>query len=356
VSERFRRGLVVGKFAPLHRGHELLIGRALAACDDVVLISYQSPEIPGYPAALRERWLTTRFPTATVLALTDERLRSILPPGIPAVRIPPNDAPEVEDRRFCGWVCQQVLGVTVDAVFSSEDYGEGFAAELTRWFRERQPDVPAVQHVMVDRARRQVPVSGALLRADVHAHRHLLSPQVYASFVRRVCLLGGESTGKTTLAMALARELDTVWVPEYGREVWTETAGRLELANMERIGRVQVMREDDAALRANRFIFCDTSPLTTRFFSLHLFGRVEPELERLAEREYDLTVVCPPDFGFVQDDIRHGGSFRDQQHAWYLRQLTERGVPFLLAPGPLRERIDLVRAALPASAFPHVPE
>jgi HTH-type transcriptional regulator, transcriptional repressor of NAD biosynthesis genes len=249
-----------------------------------------------------------------------------------------------------------VLGVTVDAVFSSESYGDGFAAELTRCFRERQPDAPEVRHVMVDPARRQVPVSGTLLRADVHAHRHLLSPHVYASFVRRVCLLGGESTGKTTLAMALASELDTVWVPEYGREVWTEKAGRLDLADMEHIGRVQVAREEDAALHANRFVFCDTTPLTTRFFSQHLFGRVQPGLARLAEREYDLTVLCPPDFGFVQDGIRHGGSFRDEQHAWYLRQLTERGIPFLLAPGSLRERIELVRGALPSSQSPRPPE
>jgi HTH-type transcriptional repressor of NAD biosynthesis genes len=356
VSARFRRGLVVGKFAPLHRGHELLIGRALAECDDVVILSYQSPDFPGYPAALRERWLTALFPTARVLVLTDERLRRILPPGTAPLRVPANDGPAIDDRRFCGWVCEQVLGVTVDAVFSSEDYGDGFAAELTRQFRERQPDAPPVRHVMVDRARREIPVSGTMLRADVHAHRQWLSPRVYASFVRRVCLLGGESTGKTTLAVALARELETVWVPEYGREVWTEKEGRLELADMERIGREQVAREEDAALRANRFVFCDTSPLTTLFFSLHLFGRVEPGLERLAERAYDLTVLCPPDFGFVQDGIRHGGSFRDQQHAWYLRQLTQRGIPFLLAPGSLRERIALVRAALPDCAFPHVPE
>lgn len=356
MSGRFRRGLVVGKFAPLHRGHELLIRRALAECDDVVLISYQDPEIPGYPAALRERWLTTRFPTARVLVLTDERLRRILPQGVAPVRIPPNDAPEIEDRRFCGWVCQQVLGVTVDVVFSSEDYGDGFARELTRYFRERQPDAPAVKHVMVDRARQQVPASGTMLRADVHAHRHFLSPRVYASFVRRVCLLGGESTGKTTLAAALADELGTVWVPEYGREVWETKAGQLDFADMEHIGRVQVASEEDAALRAYRFVVCDTSPLTTLFYSLHLFGRVDPALERMAEREYDLTVLCPPDFDFVQDGTRHGGSFREMQHAWYLRQLAERGIPYILAPGTLRERIDLIRAALPPSGSPRAPQ
>ena len=352
MSRRFGTGLVVGKFAPLHRGHELLIGRALAECEQVVIISYQRPEIAGYPPEVRERWLTARFPQARVLVLDDERLRRRVPPGTGPSEVPANDAPAIVDRRFCGFLCRQVLGTTVDAVFSSEDYGDGFARELTRYFRERQPDAPRVEHVMVDPARRQVPISGTLLRADPHAHRRFLSPAVYASFVRRVCLLGGESTGKTTLAEALARELGTLCVAEYGREVWTRKAGRLDFGDMEQIGREQAAREEEAAGRANRYLFCDTSPLTTLFFSLHLFGRASPALERLAERPYDLTVLCAPDFDFVQDGIRHGGSFRHRQHDWYLGQLAARRIPYLLASGSLEARAARVHAALPASTSP----
>ena len=42
--------------------------------------------------------------------------------------------------------------------------------------------------------------------------------------IKRVCLLGGESTGKTTLARALAAVYDTVWNPEFGRAVHRDRA------------------------------------------------------------------------------------------------------------------------------------
>src|SRR5436190_7066726 len=53
MSKRFRRGLVVGKFAPLHRGHELVIRRASDACEEVVIISYCKPEFAGCDAERR---------------------------------------------------------------------------------------------------------------------------------------------------------------------------------------------------------------------------------------------------------------------------------------------------------------
>src|SRR5581483_9617149 len=47
---------------------------------------------------------------------------------------------------------------------------------------------------------------------------YFLEPPVRAYYARRICLIGAESTGKTTLARALAEHYQTVWVPEYGRE------------------------------------------------------------------------------------------------------------------------------------------
>lgn len=103
-----------------------------------------------------------------------------------------------------------------------------------------------------------------------------------------------------------------------------------------------------AACRADarRYLVCDTSPLTTLFYSRHLFGRVEPELELLAERAYALHVLCAPDFPFQQDGTRQDEAFRALQHAWYRAELARRGWPWVEVAGTVAERIQRVEAHL----------
>ncbi|MBL9195350.1 MAG: AAA family ATPase [Opitutaceae bacterium] len=346
MSARFRTGLVVGKFCPLHRGHEYVLNHARARCEEVVVISYTRPELAGCEPERREAWLAACCPWARRLVVTPERLRAWWGATGGPVELPENSEPDDVHRQFVGRLCLEVLRCEVDAVFTSEAYGEGFAAELTRLFPSRRSGhAPPVVHVAVDPARAAVPVSGEALRRDPHGLRHFLSPAVYASFVRRVALLGGESTGKSTLALALAERLGTVAVPEYGRERWQARGGRLVYEDLLEIAREHVAREEAAALRAVRFLICDTTPLTTLFYSRHLFGRAEPELERLAQRAYDPVVLCAADFPFVQDGTRSEETLRDLQQSWYRAELVRRGVAHTEVRGGVEERIDTLHKA-----------
>jgi HTH-type transcriptional repressor of NAD biosynthesis genes len=344
VVKQWRRGLVVGKFCPLHRGHMLVIDSALAACDEVLVISYSKPEFAGCARAQREAWLRALYPALAPLVLDDAHLASL--PGGAGLRLPDNDAPDAVQRAFCATLCLDVLGLTVDAVFTSEDYGDGFARALSALFTARRACATPVRHVSVDRARARVAVSGTAIRADPHALRAFLHPLVYASFVRKVCVLGGESSGKTTLAGALARELGSVWAPEFGRELWAAKDGALVFEDMLAIGHAQLARERALLAQATRWLVCDTSALTTMFYSDALFGRVDPGLATLADAPYDMILLCAPDFAFVQDGTRRDAAFRQRQHAWYLAELERRGLPCGVLRGPLARRLEQALALL----------
>ncbi len=62
-----RRGLTVGKFAPLHAGHQLLIETALGEVDQLLVVIYDCPETTSVPLPVRAAWLREIYPTAQVL-------------------------------------------------------------------------------------------------------------------------------------------------------------------------------------------------------------------------------------------------------------------------------------------------
>lgn len=341
-------GLVVGKFCPLHRGHEALLAFARARCDRLVVLSYTKPEFPDCPPERRTAWLQAACPDAVRLVLDDDTLPAFAArAGEPPRTLPGNDAPDEEQRGFVAWVCRAVLGLTVDRVFTSEPYGDGLAASLARAFGH------PVEHRPFDPRRVRVPVSGTSLRAGTASARAFLSEPVRRSLIRRVALIGGESTGKTTLAAALAERLGTCWVPEYGRELWERRGGDLRLDDMLAIAREQIAREEAALARADGWLVCDTTPLVTAFYSRAMFGEVVPALDELSGRAYDRHFLCDIDLPFVQDGTRRDEAFRARQNAWYVRRLRLGGAPYLVLSGSLAARreaaIRELRAGTPSS-------
>ncbi len=340
---RHRLGLVVGKFSPLHRGHAQVIAAAIAQCERVLVLGYSQPELRGCEAARREAWIAQSFPQVINVQLDDARLRARCAAlGIAPRALPPNDAADAEHQAYLAWLLLGPVGLQPDAIFGSEDYLAPCARVLARSFGHE------VVPVCVDPARSAHPVSATRIRSDVHAHRDWLDPHVYQDFVARVVFLGGESSGKTTLARAMAERGQTVWVPEYGRERWVAQDGRLGLDDLIDIARVQIEREQALHRRAVRHLFCDTSALTTLGYAGWMFDAAPPQLVAMAERPYDLAVLCAPDFEFVQDGTRRDDGFRLRQHAWYEAQLDRLGMRWMHADGNLDRRIALVSAALPA--------
>jgi HTH-type transcriptional regulator, transcriptional repressor of NAD biosynthesis genes len=160
--------------------------------------------------------------------------------------------------------------------------------------------------------------------------------------VRRLALLGGESSGKTTLATALAAALHTVWVPEYGRALWERLRRTLTVDELAHVAQQQIEDEDRLAQRAHDWLICDTTPLTTLQYCLHDHGDAPATLRAMAQRRYDLVVLCDADFDFVQDGCRRDDAFRAEQQAWTVAQLAQLGQAFVRVAGPVTLRVQAV--------------
>lgn len=157
----------------------------------------------------------------------------------------------------------------------------------------------------------------------------------------RIAILGAESSGKSTLAAALASHYQTVWVPEFLRE-FVDVNGRVpEESDQFPIARTQMERENEAAARASQFLFCDTTPMMTALYSRWYWGRVDAQLALLERRhEYAFTLVTAPDSPWEADGLqRESEAVRQTIHEQVLQMLDERAIAYLVVTGGLPQRV-----------------
>ena len=165
--------------------------------------------------------------------------------------------------------------------------------------------------------------------------------------IKRVAIVGAESTGKTTLAQELAEHFKTVWVPEYGREytevrVGPEAIFDYKWSNEEfvLIARKQIALEDQLAKSANRILICDTDVLATCIWQERYMGACSEEVTRISnERRYDLYLLTDCDIPFTQDGLRDGEHLRQWMTNRFRDELKKRQVPWVLIFGSPQQRL-----------------
>jgi HTH-type transcriptional regulator, transcriptional repressor of NAD biosynthesis genes len=309
----FRRGLIIGKFYPPHRGHKYLIEYATARCREltVILCHKETETIPGMR---RAEWLQRIHPTVRVLVIEDNKLAD-------------------DDSKGWAQFTLDILGYRPDAVFTSESYGDPYAAYM------------GTVHILVDRERTHVPISATMVRSDPMKYAEFLEPCVRAYFARRVCIIGAESTGTTTLAEALAEHYNTVWVPEDGRmysmgKVHGDEHTAWRTDEFVHIALAQGEREDRLAEASNGLVICDTDPFATSIWHERYMGARSKEVEALADaRKYDLYIVTGDEIPFEQDGLRDGEHIRHAMHVRFIERLSETKRPFIVVRGSRKERL-----------------
>jgi nicotinamide riboside kinase len=164
-----------------------------------------------------------------------------------------------------------------------------------------------------------------------------------------VALLGAESTGKTTLAAALARRLGeetglrSTWVDEWLR-LWCEREGRTPRADEQpAIAREQHARIA-AAAATHDLVVCDTTALATAVYSRLLFGdrSLEAMAVALHRAHVSLTLLTAPDLPWVADGLqRDGPQVREPVDAALRALLHAQRLPWVTVSGQGEARLEM---------------
>lgn len=160
--------------------------------------------------------------------------------------------------------------------------------------------------------------------------------------IKKLCLFGPESVGKTTLARQLADEYRTVWVPEVARAMLITNDFTID--DIIRIGHAQTEAVLTAERQANRILFCDTDLITTQIYAdvyLHEVPPVLYELER--QVQYDAYVLLDIDVPWVADGLRDLGHRREEMLTRFKQELDKRQQTYHLVSGSFSERAQAVR-------------
>ncbi len=306
------RGLVIGKFMPIHQGHIALINFGVMQCDEIIVSMSYTPNDP-IPAELRFSWIKEIFKGRSNIRLA-------------LVKDDFDDESLPLQQRTKIW--SDFIRKTyppVNMLFSSEEYGEPFARNLGAY------------HKSFDPQRKKHPVSATRIREKPFQYWDFIPVEVRPYFVKKICFYGPESTGKSILAEKMAEIYQTEFVPEVARELITSNDFTIE--DIIKIGYAQLERINEKSKTTNKILFCDTDAITTQIYSRHYLGSVPEVLYELEKKvRYDLYFLMDIDVPWVADGLRDLGELRETMFEVFKEELVRRNISFILVQGTYRER------------------
>ena len=291
------RGFLLGKFMPFHKGHEFLCRVAMNRVDELVVLVC-SRDIEPINGELRYQWVKEALP---------DKVKVIhLHRDIPQE---PKDHPDF----WAIWrkTINELVEGDIDYVFGSESYVHQLADELN------------AKPFIVDLERVTFPVSGTKVRDDLVNYWQFLPHNVQVSYRKRICLLGAESVGKSTLCQILSTHFNSQVIYEYGRVYDAEfkqgqdwgTEDFIEIA----LGHIAIREE--AVTLSNYLCFEDTDLLQTMVWAKYLLGEIPNELHELLKswQPADEYFLLSSEVNWIDDGTRYSGDTKVRN--WFFSEL-----------------------------------
>jgi HTH-type transcriptional repressor of NAD biosynthesis genes len=302
-------GLVLGKFDPLHIGHISLIEYAKSNCDILYVLLCMNEDEEITPGRIRLNWLLNQFGRDNKIKIryTDKKL-------------PYTSESNREVSRVWSDHLKEMFP-DVDIFFSSEPYGE-YVAEYM-----------GIKHIMFDNERKNFPVSGTMIRENPIKYWDYIPKIVQPHFVRKICICGTESTGKTTLTELLARHYKTIHVPEWGRTI-VKKSEETTIDDIKNIGKTHATDIVGKTYCSNKILFSDTDLNTTKMYSMYFFGEI-PKFEDWVEEAntFDLHIFLENDAPYIQDGTRLSKEQRDELRNYHYNYLKSKELKIEIVDG-----------------------
>lgn len=293
--------------------------------DEVVVIIYDAPETTSIPLNVRADWIRKLYPRVKLVEAWD---------GPTEV----GDTHEIKIKHE-NYIIKKLKIKNISHFYSSEFYGNHMSAALGAINR------------LIDQDRKEIPVSGSKIRQSPFLYREYIHPLVYRDLITNIVFLGAPSTGKTTIAESMAKEYNTFWMPEYGREYWekNQVKRRLTKTQLIEIAEGHLKQEELLLCQANQYLFTDTNAITTYMFSQYYHHSAPSRLIELADQcysRYDLVFLCDTDIPYDDTWDRSGDTVRKTFQKQIAADLVIRKIPFINLSGDLTTRITTVKHIL----------
>lgn len=169
--------------------------------------------------------------------------------------------------------------------------------------------------------------------------------------LKKIVILGPESTGKSTLCAGLAKHYNTTWCPEYAREYLLANGTNYTFDNLLTVAQGQLALEDKhtagalinmAKENTSPYLFIDTDMYVMKVWCEYVFQRCHHFiLEEINNRKYDLYLLCNTDLPWTKDELREYPDEKNRIELFHIYKdiLINQSTPWAIISGTDEERL-----------------